>query len=94
MMFHWVNESYGLAGLYLMLSLFGVCLYAILAGGSYLVFFVLRREKHHPSSSPRPERTAQIGAVVALFSFRKRAPHVADRGIDPVRRERGLFLGG
>ena len=52
MMFHWVNESYGLAGLYLMLSLFGVCLYAILAGGSYLVFFVLRREKHHPGTVP------------------------------------------
>ena len=52
MVFHWVNESYGLAGLYLMLSLFGVCLYAILAGGSYLVFFVLRRERHHPGLSP------------------------------------------
>jgi Delta7-sterol 5-desaturase len=54
MVFHWVNESYGLAGLYLMLSLFGVCLYAILAGGSYLVFFVLRRERHHPGYRPDP----------------------------------------
>jgi hypothetical protein len=52
MVFHWVNESYGLAGLYLMLSLFGVCLYATLAGGSYLVFFVLRRERHHPGYRP------------------------------------------
>ena len=86
MVFHWVNESYGLAGLYLMLSLFGVCLYAILAGGSYLMFFVLRRERHHPGYRPDPTSCADR-SVVALFSFRKRAPHVADRGIDPVRRE-------
>lgn len=54
MIYHWVHNAYGAPGLFVMTLGFGLVLYAVLAGGSYLAFFVWGRRRFVPDYRPDP----------------------------------------
>lgn len=48
MLFEWINNRYGIFGLYLFLLGSGLTLYFILSSISYLYFFYFKRNQYHP----------------------------------------------
>ncbi len=52
MIYSWVYDAYGPAGLFAMTLGFGLVVYAVLAGGSYFAFFVWGRRQFAPDYRP------------------------------------------
>lgn len=55
MLMHGLYETFGLPGVFLALLLLGLSLYSLLAGPSYLLFFVWKRGRYHPHYRPHAE---------------------------------------
>jgi len=67
-LFHAIENQFGVAGLFGFMVLFGVVVYVLLSGASYLVFFVWLRERFVPAY--RPDRAEMWkSARWALFSI-------------------------
>ena len=62
MIYHWVYDVFGAPGLFGMTVIFGLVFVALLAGSSYLIFFVWHRRRFAPDY--RPDTAENKGAVL------------------------------
>ena len=61
MIYQWIYQAYGAGGLLAVTLVFGLALYALLAGTSYGLFFVWGRGRFLPDY--QPERTEMFESV-------------------------------
>jgi len=90
-LFHWIESNFGVLGLFAFMALFGLVLYTVLSGLSYLVFFVWKRDRFVPGY--RPDRAELARSVRwAAFSVTGNAALMAPIELAIVYGESRIYL--